>query len=383
MSRFLPFHLIKRKNKKGKITYQARFINTETGAVICTRSTGQSNKTAAARVAEGMIADIEALYSGGQHSGKTTLSQYARDYFTPGGRYEQGRSERGHSVSNNYLLTCSSYTRSHIIPIFGELLLEELTPKVIDREIIKLFKSKKVMGGTVNRILRTLRLILEGAVQEELIEENYAAYVKPVKESRQERGVFTRKEIIKLFKTPDIWPDFRHYALNLLAFSTGMRLGEIRGLCIQNVYQNYVAVSTQWEDKVGLKAPKAGSIRNVALPAATAKALHMLIVETRPRDILFYSEGDRSKPFTKSHIEKTLYKVMEAAGIPPEERKTRNLVFHSWRHTLNTILRSEGISDAKVQKITGHRTDGMTENYTHFQADDFRDVSELTGRLLT
>lgn len=383
MSRYQPYHLIKRKTKKGKILYQARFLDEESGKVICTRSTGQSNKTAAARIAERMIPEVQAqLAAESVENGTLTVSEYAKEYFYPGGPYECSRTERGYTVGRKYLEVCEGLTRNHIIPLWGSESLKDLTPGKIDRTLLKLFRSGKVKGATANKVLKTFRLILEGAVREELLEENPASYVDLVKETKKERGIFSRAEIMKLFRSPDLWPDFRHYALNLTAFTTGMRLGELRGLCIQNVHRNYISVRTQWEDNVGLKPPKAASIRDIPLPAITAKALHMLIVDNRPREILFYSKEDKSKPVTKSHMEKTLYQVMQKAGITAEERKRRNLVFHSWRHTLNTMLRAEGISDAKVQKITGHRSGDMTENYTHFQAEDYRDVSELTGRIL-
>jgi integrase len=36
------------------------------------------------------------------------------------------------------------------------------------------------------------------------------------------------------------WGDFRHYAINMLAASTGMRMGEIRALLVENVKDNHV-----------------------------------------------------------------------------------------------------------------------------------------------
>lgn len=59
MSRYQPYHLIKRKTKRGKILYQARFLDEEIGKVLCTRSTGQSNKTVAARIAERMLPELK------------------------------------------------------------------------------------------------------------------------------------------------------------------------------------------------------------------------------------------------------------------------------------------------------------------------------------
>jgi len=34
------------------------------------------------------------------------------------------------------------------------------------------------------------------------------------------------------------------------------------------------------------------------------------------------------------------------------------------------------IHDAKLQRLTGHRTQEMTEHYTHFNIEDFGDVRE-------
>ena len=68
--------------------------------------------------------------------------------------------------------------------------------------------------------------------------------------------------------------------------------------------------------------------------------------------------------------------AFERIGISPEERKNRNITFHSWRHFFNTYFRGR-IHDSKLQNLTGHRTDTMTDHYTHFSIEDFRDVMEI------
>jgi hypothetical protein len=45
--------------------------------------------------------------------------------------------------------------------------------------------------------------------------------------------------------------------------------------------------------------------------------------------------------------------VVEGIGITAEKRKERNIVFHSHRHFLNSILRNARVPDFLVQRVTG------------------------------
>ncbi|MDR0909023.1 MAG: site-specific integrase, partial [Spirochaetaceae bacterium] len=64
------------------------------------------------------------------------------------------------------------------------------------------------------------------------------------------------------------------------------------------------------------------------------------------------------------------------------ERRRRKLTPHAWRHFLNTMLRSNGVSDAKIQTITGHSSAAMTDYYTDFRVDDLQEVKGVQSILL-
>ena len=68
-----------------------------------------------------------------------------------------------------------------------------------------------------------------------------------------------------------------------------------------------------------------------------------------------------------------MYKAFEQIGITHQEREERNITFHSWRHFYNSLMRGK-IHDAKLRRLTGHKTLEMTEHYTHFNITDFKDV---------
>ena len=45
-------------------------------------------------------------------------------------------------------------------------------------------------------------------------------------------------------------------------------------------------------------------------------------------------------------------------------------------------MRTNNISDSKLQKLTGHKSQAMTDHYTHFKADDFQDVQKIQAKIL-
>jgi hypothetical protein len=52
------------------------------------------------------------------------------------------------------------------------------------------------------------------------------------------------------------------------------------------------------------------------------------------------------------------------------------LSIHSWRHFLNTELQAQGLTLEQVQAVTRHKSDRMTEWYSHFDARKLADVME-------
>ena len=220
------------------------------------------------------------------------------------------------------------------------------------------------------------------AVAEGWLTENPAAFVKPVRAQGVERGILSPAEVSRLLSEPSIWQDYRHYTINLLAVTTGMRMGEIRGLRVENVKADHIEVRHSWEQGYGLKPPKFGSVRDVPISDRVRAALSRVIEETKPSTILFYCGSKKDTPMSKNWIEKKLYAALNLIGIPEVERKQRGVTFHSHRHFLNTLLRSRGVPDSKVRIITGHRSERMSDRYTHFQTADFAEVVELQGELL-
>jgi integrase len=81
-------------------------------------------------------------------------------------------------------------------------------------------------------------------------------------------------------------------------------------------------------------------------------------------DAIVFHGASLYRPIDNKVVLKRLYRALHNIGISEPERRGRNLTFHSWRHFLNSHLRSL-VTDTDLQKLTGHRTVAMTDHYDH------------------
>jgi len=243
--------------------------------------------------------------------------------------------------------------------------------------------GKPLSHSTINHCLTCLKIMLKEAVRLEYLHKNPAASILKLKENPREKSILTIGQVQQLFAESSIdetWAgDLQHYTINLLSASTGMRLGECQALQVQYVHlEGYISVVYSWDSLYGLKEPKRGSRRDIPVPRKTLVHLGELIELSpyqEPDDLVFF-DLERNKPIRNELILKTLYRALENIGISPQERKERNITFHSWRHWYNSIMRGK-IHDAKLRTLTGHKTLEMTEHYTHFNIDDYQDVRQI------
>jgi integrase len=370
-----PFSLNRRPTtKKHRFVYYCRFRDPETQAYRSAISTGCSRRDDAVLWAEAALHQVQ------ERIDNTTFSMYGDGFWDLQGAYAQGRLARGYTISKGYLEIATANTRKHLLPVWGDSRLRDITVKDVDEWIIRMRRESGLASATINKLLQTLRTVLDSALSEGLVKDNPAKYVKPLHLQTRERGTLTPEEVTLLL-SPSVWKDTRHYAINLIALTTGARLGEIQALQICDVHSDCIEIRHSWEQGHGLKEPKWGSVRCVPIARPVFNAIDEVIHSTQPATLIFYGES-LNTPIGRNWIEKRLYEALACIGIDERSRRERNLTFHSHRHTLNTMLRSRGVPDSKVQRITGHKSTAMSNHYTHFRASDFSEVTQLQRRLM-
>lgn len=234
---------------------------------------------------------------------------------------------------------------------------------------------------TVNHCLTTLNIMLNEAVWNDYLQTNPAESVRRLGTHHKEKTTLTYMEVKRLFniQTVDrVWGgNIFNYTLNLLAAFTGMRMGEIQALQIGNIKKDHIRVEHSWSRKYGLKEPKYGSVREVPIPDYIYMNLEKVFSfhQSLDPEIILFSITEDNKPVGNSQITGAFYCALENIGITSTERKERNITFHSWRYFFNSLLSSNNIPDSKLRKLTGHKSEEMTNHYTKFNIENFRDVA--------
>ena len=106
------------------------------------------------------------------------------------------------------------------------------------------------------------------------------------------------------------------------------------------------------------------------------------ISHSRVRDITLFSTNGGGKPVSKLTVYLKLHRALANIGIPKERIAERKLHLHAWRHFFNTELLKGGLSVKQTQAITRHRSEQMTDKYSHFEPNDFVKAKEVQEALL-
>lgn len=379
------FTLYTRKMSDGSIVYYCRFRD-EDGRRLPGRSTGKTNEEDAKAWANRQVGK-------GITSGKKSLTfaAFTSDFWKwDKCEYIKRRLRRGHTIGRTHAATRRKHLELYLSPEFGKMKLAAIRPSNIESWIMRLADSGKHSSGTINHFLKNLSTILGEALRKDLIAANPCRKVEPLKATSRERGILTAAEIRLLFDEkgiPTIWKkDWRIYTINLVGAFTGLRMGEILGLQIQYVHPRYLEIVYSWEKRFSeLKTTKTGKRRYIPLYSYVENWIQYCIENLRyrdPEDLVFCSLNKRGVPINAKTVYDCFVRAVHEIGITEAQRKARNIVFHSFRHMYNTFLLSSGVSPDRVRMLTGHSDARMTENYSHFQPDDFKDVLLAQEKLL-
>jgi integrase len=225
-----------------------------------------------------------------------------------------------------------SYLERHILPYFENKKLQKINARMIEQWVLGLREKTGRTGEplsnvTINHCLICLKIMLKEAVRLEYLYRNPAASVLKLKETPQEKSTLKPDQVRELFRDEsidEVWNgDLKHFTLNLLAASTGMRLGECQALQLQHVHrEGHISIVHSWDPKYGLVEPKWGSVRDIPVPRKTLRYIGELIGVSPfqgPADLVFF-DNERDKPIRGEIVLKASYYALENIGISPEER---------------------------------------------------------------
>ena len=253
------------------------------------------------------------------------------------------------------------------LPFFGKLSLHQISPLQIEKFRDQRLQDssngvKKLKVATVNRNLGLLKAIFSLAVREGWIERNPVSLIKMGKENNVRDRVLEPDEFVRL----QAHSACHLQAINLCAYQTGMRLGEILGLTWERVdFQSGI---------IHLRAgdTKTDDARLIPLTRElTALLKDLYKVRYLDEQNVFLVKGR-----SIGSIKTAFQGACRRAGI-------EGFHFHDFRHTAVTNMRRAGIDHLTIMKITGHKTLAVFKRYNSFRVNDLKDAASRFNTYLT
>lgn len=221
------------------------------------------------------------------------------------------------------------------------------------------------------------------------------------KSDSRKKDIFSMQELSIMFpnsieKLTEVWETQRVYryigvdgkthsyglvygVLFRLMASTGLRPGECRAICIDQIRENGLLVNKMLDAKEELqhylKKGNESNLRQrtVLIPDKMAEVLE-LYLQQRPKsdtDFIFTSRGHL---ITGRDVTRYFKVILKKLGIYDGKRI---LSPHSLRFTYNTYtVNSNLLPESVLRKMIGHKSEGMTDYYTRPDLD-----SQLAGLL--
>jgi len=309
---------------------------------------------------------------------------------------------------------------NYINPIIGDLEVQSITPRTVDKYIQTLQKTRSVVTKNrkpnhefvsaclIEKIIKLLRCAFKQAVRWELIGKN------PFDNTVLPKAVYKKRDIwnAEMIRTAlDKCTDSKLYVAINLAFACSLRIGEILGLTWDNVhiteedisndnayvyidkelsraskraiemivtkdiYFTFKPLMPNTSTRIILKKPKTdSSVRKVWLPKTVAYILRQWkesqdelkdFLGDEYQDFNLVTALPNGRPCEERVMMTSFNKLKKTTGLP-------NVVFHSLRHSSTTYKLKLNHGDLKAtQGDTGHaEIDMITKVYAHILDED-------------
>ncbi|CAM7776065.1 TPA: tyrosine-type recombinase/integrase [Escherichia coli] len=227
-----------------------------------------------------------------------------------------------------------------------------------------------------NKYLIKMAAVFKWAVRNDLIKKNMTEGLElkvPQRKASEARNAFSTEQVGQLLVAAKAYSQKTsgkpyHYYVTALAAITGARLNEVAQLQVKDIRTTesgvvYIHINEDDSSLPGKSIKNAHSDRCVPLVDGAygfVLADFMALVETRRG-----SDGDDAMVFGGLRLMKNGYgeqvsKWFNRTLLPKVVADRDGLAFHSFRHTVATQLKQQGVELAYAQAILGHSSGSIT-----------------------
>jgi site-specific recombinase XerD len=240
---------------------------------------------------------------------------------------------------------------------------KEIEPEKIDERMIidylrYLVLDRKVSSSYQNQAINAIKFyyekVLRGDRKIYLID-------RPIKEKTLP-NVLSEQEVSKIFKVVD---NIKHKAILMLAYSAGLRLGELINVKVKDIDSERMQIRIEQgkgkKDRYSLLSPKFLEI------------LRNYYSKYKPKEWLF--ESTTGGQYSARSIQLIMQDAVKKAGIK------KKVSVHTLRHSFATHLLENGTDLRYIQSLLGHGSSKTTEIYTHVTTKGFDQIKSPLDNL--
>jgi integrase len=206
--------------------------------------------------------------------------------------------------------------------------------------------------------IRVLSVMLwDHANENDIVDKNYAKFIKLPKAEANSRDAFTEIELAKIEKAAFSGNETAETVLALCY--TGFRINELLGLtpfCYDS------------ENKTLQGGLKTAAGKDRVVPIHPKIQRYVDVWAAKKGDYIFCSPKGK-KLSDNNYRNKFYYPLLESLGV-------RKLSPHCCRHTFASLCERAEISAVKIEKLIGHTDYKMTKKYTHTELSELRKAIE-------
>jgi integrase/recombinase XerD len=239
--------------------------------------------------------------------------------------------------------------------------VQKITLADLDRYIVSCLKEEKLSENTVHSRINALKFYFEQI----LGWEKYSYELDRPKKHLILPKVISEEKIIMMFAEQK---NFKHKAILMVAYSAGLRVGEVVELKINDIDID--------RKTIFVRCGKGKRDRVVPLSRVLEFVLAEYLLLFSPSDWLFEGQ-DKSEHYHVRSAQIIFKESAASLGLPS------SMSFHTLRHTFATHLLEYGIDISKIQKILGHQDLKTTLLYLHIAQEDITKIESPLDKIMS
>jgi integrase/recombinase XerC len=243
--------------------------------------------------------------------------------------------------------------------------LRRVTPVDL-RRFLAILRRAEYSRSTIARKIATLRSFYKFLAREGVTDHNP---VKAIRTPRQEKRLpkfLPPADVERLLAAPDgdDLLSLRDAAMLEVLYSTGMRVGELVGLNLEDIDPIGEVVHVRGKGRRERLAP----LGSYALRALNRYLDARADADVKDDEALFINRHGRR--LAARSVRRKLAKYLAQVGLDPSVSP------HTLRHSFATHMLERGADLRAVQELLGHRSLSTTQIYTHVTASRLKEIYE-------